>query len=137
VTLVTVVSLLLAGFFVVGGASGASATASCGTSVGGADNDVDVKHATANGHAVRLWTGQLFDDSYGQLDGWRSGDQTWIDRRKDGSTPHTTCGPFTRAWTNECRQRAKILARNPRSAAPSGWPGHHCASGTFFWTSAT
>ena len=96
----TALSVLLTGAAVVGGASGATAGTNCGTSVNGWDVYATVRSTTYNGHTVRLVNGRAYDESYAVLDSWASGEQTWVDRRRPGGS-YTTCGPFTRSYSNE------------------------------------
>lgn len=87
----------------------AVADTGCGSSNTGwfpYDVRTDVIIVNQNQHNERavelnLTNDQVSDHSYASIGyGYKSGDQTWVDRSYNGGRTWTQCGPFTRSYSN-------------------------------------
>jgi len=73
----------------------------CGSSVGGLDLYTTIRSKSKGGRTVALRSGSCFDESFSEISkGYKSGDRTWVDRRKKGGVA-TQCGPFNAKHSNE------------------------------------
>ena len=69
-----------------------------------ADHDVKTRRVTHGGRTVRfaLVNQRLSDHSFAAFrDGYRDGDQSWVDRSYDGGANWVQCGPFSRKFSND------------------------------------
>ncbi|MDP9843380.1 hypothetical protein [Streptosporangium lutulentum] len=87
-------------------APAASADTNCGSFPGNsiANHDVISRTVTHGGRTVRvaLVNQRLSDHSFAAVrSGYRSGDQTWVDRSSDGGANWTQCGPFNNIFSND------------------------------------
>ncbi|WP_061290490.1 hypothetical protein [Herbidospora cretacea] len=85
--------------------SPAAADTNCGSWPGNgiAHHDIASRSATVSGRTVKvaLVNHRISDHSFAAIrSGYRSGDQTWIDRSKDKAS-WTQCGPFSSQFSND------------------------------------
>jgi hypothetical protein len=88
------------------GTTTAVAAPNCGSWPGNglADHDVKTLTATVSGRTVKvaLVNQRLSDHSFSAVrSGYRSGDQTWVDRSYDGGSTWAQCGPFNSQFSND------------------------------------
>jgi hypothetical protein len=87
-------------------APAAAADTNCGSYPGNSIANHDVKSRTVT-HAGRtveiaLVNQRLSDHSFAAVrSGYRNGDQTWVDRSRDGGATWTQCGPFNNIFSND------------------------------------
>ncbi|MEU7745534.1 hypothetical protein [Nonomuraea sp. NPDC049158] len=84
----------------------AAADTNCGSWPGNgiADHDVRTRTISHGGRTVKiaLVNQRLSDHSFAAArSGYRSGDQTWVDRSYDGGVTWTQCGPFSAKFSND------------------------------------
>ncbi|MEZ0075299.1 hypothetical protein [Planotetraspora sp. GP83] len=88
------------------GSSAAVADTNCGSWPGNgiADHDVKTRTVTQGGRTVTfaLVNQRLSDHSFSAFrSGYKSGDQSWVDRSYDGGVHWTQCGPFNSKFSND------------------------------------
>ncbi|GLW12806.1 hypothetical protein Misp01_79340 [Microtetraspora sp. NBRC 13810] len=87
-------------------APAASADTNCGSWPGNsiANHDVTSRTITHGGRTVKiaLVNQRLSDHSFAAVrDGYKDGDQTWVDRSSNGGASWTQCGPFNNKFSND------------------------------------
>ncbi|MER7815327.1 hypothetical protein QRN89_34965 [Streptomyces chengbuensis] len=111
------------------GAPSATADTNCGSWPGNgiAHHDVKTRTVTHGGRTVKiaLVNQRLSDHSFAAIrSGYRSGDQTWVDRSTDGGKNWTQCGPFNRQFSNDLNNlhySMRACARFNGASFCTGW----------------
>ncbi|GAA1260214.1 hypothetical protein GCM10009677_09310 [Sphaerisporangium rubeum] len=115
-------------------ASPAAADTNCGSSNTGwfpydvRSRVVIVNQYQSSERAVKLnlTNDQVSDHSYSSFSyGYKSGDQTWVDRSYDGGSTWTQCGPFTRNYSNTLKNVGNWMRACFR---PVDYPQSYCTT---------